>query len=71
MCRVRWDQSYSQWFEVMAGVRQGGILSPQFYSSFVDDLIKELERLNIGCYVLEVFMASLMYADDMALLAPS
>ena len=70
-CRVKWDQSFSPWFNVIAGVRQGGILSPCFYCLYVDALIKELESLNVGCYILEVFMAILLYADDMALVAPS
>ncbi len=71
MCRVKWDQSYSAWFQIVAGVRQGGILSPGFYSLYVDDLVVELESLQVGCYVIEVFMALLLYADDMAILAPS
>ena len=70
-CRVKWDGSFSQWFQVLAGVRQGGVLSPSFYCLYIDDLVKELESLNIGCYILEMFMAALLYADDMALLAPS
>ena len=70
-CRVKWDQNYSQWFHVSAGVRQGGILSPCFYCLYVDDLIEILERLDVGCYILEIFMAALLYADDMALLSPS
>ena len=64
-------ECHSQWFPVLAGVRQGGILSPDFYCLYVNDLISELESLNVGCYIMEVFMASLLYADDMALLAPS
>ena len=71
MCRVKWDTNFSQWFHVVAGVRQGGILSPCFYCLYVDDLVTVLERLNVGCYILEVFMAALLYADDMALLSPS
>ena len=55
----------------MAGVRQGGILSPDFYCLYVDALVSDLESLNVGCYVMDVFMASLLYADDMAVLAPS
>ena len=58
-------------FEVKAGVRQGGILSPILYSIYVDSLIEELEKLKVGCHVLEIFMAALFYADDMALLSPS
>ena len=70
-CRVKWADSFSQWYQVTAGVRQGGVLSPNFYCLYVDELVSILESLNVGCYILEIFMASLMYADDMALLAPS
>ena len=30
-CRVKWDYSHSEWFSIIAGVRQGGILSSDFY----------------------------------------
>ena len=41
-CRVRWEDHYSDWFAVTAGVRQGGVLSPNFYCIYVDDLIDML-----------------------------
>ena len=71
LCRVKWDDSFSEWFRVIAGVRQGGILSPCLYCIYVDELIKVLESMKVGCYILETFMAALLYADDIALLAPS
>ena len=73
-CRVKWADQFSDWFAVTAGVRQGGILSPDFYSIYVDDLISKLRNCRKGCYVLyflESFAAALFYADDMAILAPS
>ena len=70
-CRVRWDDAYSDWFCVIAGVRQGGILSPDFYSVYVDDLMTLLSDLNVGCHIRNTFIAALFYADDMALLSPS
>ena len=70
-CRVRWGDHYSDWFSITAGVRQGGILSPDFYSIYVDDLLRRLEKLNKGCYFLRIFAAALFYADDMAMMAPS
>ena len=70
-CRVLWDGHYSQWFLVSAGVRQGGVLSPDFYGLYVDELFSILESSGIGCYYVHRFAAALMYADDMALLAPS
>ena len=70
-CRVRWDGEYSAWFRVKAGVRQGGILSPGFYSIYIDDLIPILMSLNVGCYIRKAFVAAICYADDMALVSPS
>ena len=70
-CRVLWDGTYSDWFPVKAGVRQGGVLSPDFYGIYVDELIIILESSGVGCYYAKQFAAALMYADDMAVLAPS
>ena len=69
--RVKWGDQFSDWFAVTAGVRQGGVLSPDFYSIYVDDLISKLKTLNKGCHFLGTFAAALMYADDIAILAPS
>ena len=70
-CRVKWDGCYSDWFCITAGVRQGGVLSPNLYSLYVDDLICILKSAGIGCHVRSIFAAALFYADDIALLAPS
>ena len=70
-CRVKWGDQYSSWFDITAGVRQGGVLSPDLYSIYVDDLISQLMSLNKGCYFGNIFAAALFYADDMAILAPS
>ena len=61
---------FSDWFCVTAGVRQG-VLFPDFYSIYVDDLIYKLKNLNKGCYFCGVFAAALFYADDMAILSPT
>ena len=71
LCRVRWNNTYSDWFPITAGVRQGGVLSPDFYGIYVDELILILKNHGIGCYVRGIFAAALFYADDMAVLAPS
>ena len=68
---MRWGDTLSEWFKVEAGVRQGGILSPDFYSIYVDDLVEILSRTGIGCHIRNMFLSILMYADDMALMAPS
>ena len=57
------------WFSIRAGVRQGGVLSPDFYNIYVDELICILKSSGIGCYMLNIFAAALFQADDMAILA--
>ena len=36
---VRWGNAYSHVFPVLAGVRQGGVLSPTLFAIYMDDLI--------------------------------
>ena len=71
MCRVKWDDAFSEWFPITAGVRQGGILSPDLYSIYVDELLSILRNSGKGCHYLGKFAAALFYADDMAVLSPS
>ena len=71
MRRVKWDSHLSEWFSVKAGVRQGGVLSPDLYSIYVADLITQLKHSGAGCYIQNLFAAALLYADDIAILAPS
>ena len=70
-CRVKWGDNYSSLFDITAGVRQGGVLSPDLYGIYVDGLISKLISLQKGCYMCRIFAAALFYADDMAILAPS
>ena len=46
-------------------------VSPDFYCVYVEDLIEILKSKDVGCHILSVFLAALIYADDMAILAPS
>ena len=64
-------ETMSDWFKLTAGVRQGGVLSPAFYSIYTDGLIQILKSKGIGCYIRDNFAAAIFYADDMALIAPS
>ena len=62
---------HSEWFCIEAGVRQGGVLSPDFYCIYVDDLVEIVTRAGIGCHLRNMFLSILLYADDMALVSPS
>ena len=37
----------------------------------MDDLIVEIRKAGIGCHIANLFIASILYADDVCLLAPS
>ena len=41
-------------FRLIAGVRQGGVLSPFLFAIFVDDVVKKVQSVNTGCYVSHV-----------------
>ena len=63
--------SQSDTFEVLNGVRQGGVISPILFTVYMDELLDRLECSGFGCYVGHVYMGSLCSADDLSLLAPT
>ena len=69
--RCKWGQSYSEPFEVTCGTKQGGIISPDFFGIYVDEIVDLLKATGIGCRVLLLFLACILFADDLALLAPT
>ena len=41
--KVKWKDKTSESFQVKAGVRQGGVLSPFLFAIYIEDIIKELK----------------------------
>lgn len=58
-------------FGVSNGVRQGGVVSPIFFTIYMDILLDLLKAEGAGCYVANVYVGALCYADDLTLIAPS
>ena len=68
---VKWGKHISKFVKLIAGVRQGGVLSPVLFAVFINDLVDEVNRANIGCYISNVCVSIVLYADDIMLIAPS
>jgi hypothetical protein len=66
------DSNYSPFaeFEINCGVKQGGILSPFLFNIFLNDLIEECTKLNIGACIGNVNVSIIVYADDIILISP-
>ena len=56
-------------FHILAGARQGGILSPVLFVVYMDVLITRLRQHGLGCELFDCFYGCLVYADEILLLA--
>ena len=59
----------SSMFSLTNGTRQGSVLSPLLFSIYLDDLLGELRRLQLGCHIGGWWFGASAYADDLILLA--
>jgi hypothetical protein len=69
--KVNFGDSYSEPWYLRNGVRQGGVLSPYFFVAYIDQVIKKISQLDIGCSIRFIKVNSIVFADDYVLLAPS
>ena len=53
------------------GVKQGVVISPFFYSLYIDPLLDRLRMSGFGCHIKGVDMGALSYADDITIMCPS
>ena len=71
-CAVKYDGKVTQFFDLSKGVRQGCPLSPLLFNLYVNDLIELIDsatKCQVGLSEIEI--NSLMYADDIVVLAHS
>ena len=50
---------------------RGGILSPVLFTIYMDEMFQRLKDSGLGCFIGNIFMGGLGYADDAVLLAPT
>ncbi len=66
--RVTFNGNSSEWFNVINGVKQGGVLSPIFlFGVYKDGMILQLKESGIGCHIGDVYCGGLGYIDDLTL----
>ena len=68
---VKWGSETSHSFAVPLGIKQGGINLPDFFAVYYDGMVNRLRQMKLGCHIGNVFLASLFFADDIVLLAPT
>ena len=61
----------TDWFSVIAGVRQGDNLSPVLFAMYINDLIVELNSIGCGVKINDTDISVLAFADDIVLVSDS
>ena len=67
--KVKWMGDLSESFIVRQGVRQGAILSPFLYKTYLNPCLEELEQQRLGLCIGGVYCGCPTCADDVALIA--
>ena len=67
--KVKWRGLVSKPFSIAQGVRQGGILSPDLYKLYINDLLKTYEKHPSSLRIGTTCVGSPTVADDVCLLS--
>ena len=70
---IKWGKRTSEYFSIINGVRQGGVLSHQLFAIYMDDLSVCLTQCKAGYHPNDTIANHVIhvYADDICLMAPS
>ena len=68
---VRWAGVLLKQFGVRSGVGEGSIISPLIFSPYINDIVNLLKSEGYGCYLGNVHVGCLSFADDIMLLSAS
>ena len=68
---VRINSKQTPWFETRSGVRQGDTLWPSLFNVFLNDFIQDVNLLNCRIEIDDIMLSTLLYADDVILIAPT
>ena len=62
---------YTNYFQLLNGVKQGGVLSAKLFTLYIDGIFTEIKQSGYGCHINNTYMGALSYADDIILSCPS
>ncbi len=71
LCSISINDLLTDWFDTKSGVRQGDTLSPTLFGIFVNDVVTDVNKLNVGLDISGRQISILLYADDIVLLSES
>jgi hypothetical protein len=57
----------SGFFNCVSGIAQGSTNSPHFFTSFMNDLPERLSSPNVGVHLLDIYIACLLFLDDVVI----
>ena len=69
--QVKCNSTMSMKSSISNGVKQGGCLSLNLFSVYLNKLIEIVRKCNIGCRYGNHYMGVYCYADDLSLLSPT
>ncbi len=68
---MKWGNETSSQFNVLNGIKQGGVLSPILFAVYMDGLLDRHAETGVGCHMGICFIGALAFADDLNLLSPT
>ena len=66
---VNWNGCISLPYQIFAGVRQGGSISPVIFAVYVNNVIDTLRLNDLGYFIGQDCFGVIMYADDLVLVS--
>ena len=68
---IVWGDQVSDTFTISNGTGQGKVASPIFWSSYILPLLSSLRDTGVGFHLEDVYVGSILFADDVILACPS
>ena len=68
---VLYEDEYSESWNLVRGVRQGGIISAYLFNLYIDDILTSISKTQVGCKLGLSLLTVQAYADDMILMSPT